>query len=185
MLLILDTLQSEGIIPVDLRSPLVITTGMLLIFLDVNVYSRRYWAAGVPAGTAAAQQRKKKHRSQFMRSVYCATSDSNPASSMLSCTAGSSQGASLAFASSIELIANPTMSVAYAAHVEASLCYESYKFLADSLAYSQADYGGDIDLQVSCLQVYLLLLPACVQVTCVVQPRSGSRSDSSSSFSSV
>jgi hypothetical protein len=150
--------QAEGIIPLDLRSPLVIATGMLLIFLDVNVYSRRHWAVGAapaPAAAAAAaaagkQQRiqPKKHRSQFMRSVYCA-SDSNPASSMLSSAAGSTQSSSQVFATSIELIANPTMSAAYAAHVEASLCYESYKFLADSLGYANADYGGDIDLQVN------------------------------------
>jgi hypothetical protein len=153
----------------DSRVQGIMIADMLFMLLDTNVYSRRYWAhacsADATAAAAAApaagsqstavhaqqlhlqlqahqqkpQQQKSQRPPQFAENMRWGGSTERP-----------TPRSSFAAAGSMELIANPTMSAAYAAHVEASLCYESYKFLADSLVYRNTPFGDDIDEQVAC-----------------------------------
>ncbi|KAG5181703.1 hypothetical protein JKP88DRAFT_246072 [Tribonema minus] len=121
---ILEALMFNDIIPFDTRIHILLMVCFFSIIVDVNYYSRRYWD---PASTSKPKQ---QGRWRFNRSVRTAVAYLEDAVSTYS----------KQWKTSIDMIQVPALNVAFAAHVERCLCYESYKFLAESMAYTSSAF---------------------------------------------
>jgi hypothetical protein len=131
-------LMDKGVLEYDSRVQLLVIPWTLCVIVDVNVLSRHAW------GVSEQNTLKKSlwsSRSNAVHSVFdddCIDIVQDPTK----------------LNTSLAIMQSDTLCAAYAAFVEKSLCYESFKFLVDATAYAKETYDSS-SAQVC---VHLLLL---------------------------
>jgi hypothetical protein len=130
---ILIALATKGIIPVDTRIHVCQVTLFYYVVFDVNILSRRYW------GIHSSRSRGATYKG--VAAVISSTMFNK--SNSVHCESDSPRALELTkLDKSLHLLRSPPMKVAYAQYVEKALCYESYKFLVEAVAYRDSAYDS-------------------------------------------
>jgi hypothetical protein len=126
-------LMESGTVPPDSRIQLLAVPCTLYVIYDINVLSRPAWGV--------------LHPSAAKKPLYFSSSTRSTRSASVHSTSGSEymidtrmDPASLN--TSLAVIQVAPLCLAYAAFVEKSLCYESFKFLVDATSYAKDDYAS-------------------------------------------
>jgi hypothetical protein len=126
-------LMESGIVPPDSRIQLLTVPCSLYTIFDINVLSRPAWGNLHPVAL-----KRPTYFSSSTRSIRSASVHSTTGSEYMMDTG--IDPASLN--TSLAVIQVAPLCLAYAAFVEKSLCYESFKFLVDATSYAKDEYDS-------------------------------------------
>jgi hypothetical protein len=124
-LITLVALMDKGVLEYDSRVQLLVIPWTVCVIIDINVLSRHAW--GVLEQNSS---RKSLWSSRSSAAVHSSADDDR-----LDVVQDPTQ-----LNTSLAIMQSPTLCTAYAAFVEKSLCYESFKFLVDATAYAKETY---------------------------------------------
>jgi hypothetical protein len=119
-------LMDQSVLEYDSRIHLLTVPWALAVIFDINVLSRHAW------GVTASAPLKKLLWSSRSSAVHSVFDDDG-----IDVVQGPTQ-----LNTSLAIMQSPTLCTAYAAFVEKSLCYESFKFLSDATAYAKETYDS-------------------------------------------
>jgi hypothetical protein len=133
--IILIALMSKNILHNDSRVHAFAVLVAYIIIIDVNVVSRSAWRPQQSSKPLWNTQLSKRFAPRTYRTV--AVHASMAASETCASTVDPCK-----LDSSLSLVKSPALNAAFALYVEKALCYESYKFLLDAIAYAETVYSS-------------------------------------------
>jgi hypothetical protein len=136
-------LMESGLLQHDSRIQLLVVPCSLFMIFDINVLSRHAWGELPPL-------KKTLWSTRSSAAVHSGADDD--------CIDAVQDPTELN--TSLAILHSPALCAAYAAFVEKSLCYESFKFLVDATAYAKETYDST-SAQVSSVSLTIIVLCMC------------------------